>query len=95
MQRSTIPDSRTGVIDMELKIKNKALKELIMPLSALSKECILNIGQGGIEVKLVDPANISMISAQYPKEIFERYNVTEDTRYGLEIKPLMDIIKIS
>ena len=95
MQRSAIPDSRTGVIDMELIIKNKALKKLIMPLSALSKECILNIGQDGIGVKLVDPANISMISVQYPKEIFEGYNVTEDTRYGLEIKPLMDIIKIN
>lgn len=76
---------------LNITTKTGVLNELIKPLSAISKECVLSVTKTGIEVKLVDPANIALMWVTYPKKMFDKYKVTKDMKIGVEFDPLKSI----
>ena len=80
---------------MKAKITTKKLKESLTLLNTQSDECIFNINKSGIDIKLVNAANVSMIDCSYSKKEFESFNVKQPVKLGIDIKPILKAIKFN
>lgn len=77
---------------INLKTTTRRLRELITPIHVLVDECKLNFTKEGISTKVVDPSNISLISVDYPSELFDSY-ISDTTTIGLDLVELKNILK--
>lgn len=66
------------------------LKEAIDAISALVTECRLHTDESGISTRVVDTANVAMVSLLLKKEAFESFSATR-TAIGLDIAKMRNI----
>ena len=66
------------------------LKESIDAISALVTECRLNTDENGISTRVVDTANVAMISLFLKKEAFQSYAATRSA-LGIDIAKMKNI----
>lgn len=71
-------DGRKNKMIFNGKIEKKYLKLMNESLNALVDECKIKVTNDGLIIQTVDPAHVSMISVEIPKESFEQFNVNLD-----------------
>ncbi len=69
-----------------------ALKSAIDSIVSLVEEGQFEIKNDGIHLKAMDPSQISMISFTMPKGAFIEYNVPEETKLGINIGQLDEVL---
>ncbi|MFH2105674.1 MAG: proliferating cell nuclear antigen (pcna) [Candidatus Micrarchaeota archaeon] len=78
---------------MKLVIEDaSSLKSAIDSVVNLVEEGLFEIKQDGLHLKAMDPSQISMISFKMPKTAFVEYNLEEETKIGLDITQLSNIL---
>ena len=69
-----------------------ALKSVIDCIGSLVEEGQFEIKSDGIHLKAMDPSQISMVSFSMPKTSFVEYNVPEETKIGVDIVRLSEVL---
>jgi len=81
---------------MRIVIKDATtFKSSIDAISNLVDEGVFDITDEGISLRAMDPSQISMISFSMPKSIFSSYEVSEDTKIGVDIEQLSAVLSRS
>ena len=78
----------------EAEIKNEVLKEVLSVVSTLVDEAKFTFNAQGLHLKVVDPAHVAMADITLSSKAFESYKAQE-TSLGIDIKKLMDVIKLA
>lgn len=75
------------------KIKKRYLHSFLYGICTVVDECKLNIQPDGIYVKEVDPANVCMVDAKLPEQIFEQgfYQIKEPIVVGIDLLKYLNI----
>lgn len=75
------------------KIKKRYLHSFLYGISTIVYECKLDIQPDGIYVKEVDPANVCMVDAKLPEQIFEQgfYQIKEPIVVGIDLLEYLHI----
>lgn len=77
----------------EVKIDNaKTFKDCVDALVTLIDEGEFEIAKDGIKLRAMDPSQIAMVDFVLPKSAFEKYDVPEDTKIGLNLDDLSKIM---
>jgi len=61
-------------------------------ITCVAQEAKLRVREDGISVKTVDPANVSMVSVNFPPEAFDRWTFGGDCTVGLNMVRLSDAV---
>ncbi len=69
-----------------------ALKAAIDSIVCLVEEGQFELTKDGINLKAMDPSQISMVSFSMPKEAFVEYNVPEEMKLGVDIGQLSSVL---
>ncbi|MBI5223844.1 proliferating cell nuclear antigen (pcna) [Candidatus Micrarchaeota archaeon] len=69
-----------------------ALKSVIDCIVSLVEEGQFEVKSDGLYLKAMDPSQISMISFSMPKTAFVEYSLLEDTKIGLDISQLSNVL---
>ncbi|MBN1170015.1 proliferating cell nuclear antigen (pcna) [Candidatus Micrarchaeota archaeon] len=69
-----------------------ALKSAIDSIVCLVEEGQFELGNEGLNFKAMDPSQISMVSFRMPKEAFVEYSVPEETKVGIDISQLANVL---
>lgn len=78
---------------MKLVIQDApALKSAIDSIVCLVEEGQFELGNSGLTLKAMDPSQISMVSFNMPKEAFVEYSVPEETKLGIDISQLSNVL---
>lgn len=78
---------------MKLVIQDApALKAAVDAIVCLVEEGQFEIKADGIQLKAMDPSQISMVSFTMPKAAFVEYNVPEEMKLGLDIGQLSNVL---
>jgi proliferating cell nuclear antigen len=67
------------------------LKEFIEMVKTINSDIKLSITEDGIKTTAVDPANVALINAELPQNVFESYKA-KPTEIGLDLHKLFDSI---
>lgn len=67
------------------------LEQTVATLSAIADEAVLEFGDGGVSVAVVDPANVAMTRLDLDARAFESYDAA-GTRVGVDLTRLSDAI---
>ena len=77
----------------ELKIDDaKSFKDSIDAIATLIDESEFDVNEKGIFLRAMDPSQIAMVDFQMPKESFEKFDVPEQTKIGLNLDDLARIM---
>ncbi len=68
------------------------LKSAIDSIVSLVEEGVFEIRKEGLHLKAMDPSQISMVSFLMPKTAFSEYEVSEETKIGLDIANFSNIL---
>lgn len=68
------------------------LKSAIDSVASIVEEGLFELKKEGIYLKAMDPSQISMISFSMPKESFVEYVLDEETKIGLDITQLSNVL---
>lgn len=78
---------------MKLVIQDApALKSAIDSVVCLVEEGQFEVKKDGLYLKAMDPSQISMVSFTMPKEAFVEYSVAEETKIGVDISQLANVL---
>lgn len=69
-----------------------AFKSAIDSIASLVEEGIFEVKADGIHLKAMDPSQISMVAFLMPKIAFLEYHVDEETKLGLDIGQLSNVL---
>lgn len=69
-----------------------ALKSVIDCIVSLVEEGQFDVKQDGLHLKAMDPSQISMVSFTMPKSAFVEYNLTEETKIGVDIGQFSNVL---
>ena len=69
-----------------------AFKSVIDCIASLVEEGQFEIKQDGLQLKAMDPSQISMVSFTMPKTAFVEYSIEEETKLGIDIGQLSNIL---
>lgn len=69
-----------------------ALKAAIDSIVNLVEEGQFEVRKDGIHLTAMDPSQISMVSFSMPKEAFVEYNVSEESKVGLDIGQFSNVL---
>lgn len=69
-----------------------ALKSAIDAIVSIVEEGEFEITSNGLQLKAMDPSQISMVSFTMPKTSFEEYGITEEKRIGVDIGQLASVL---
>lgn len=77
----------------EGKIKKRYLHSFLYGISTVVDECKLSIQPDGLYVKEVDPANVCLVDAKLPEQIFEQgfYQIKEPIVVGIDLSNYLNI----
>lgn len=68
-----------------------SLSAALEPVSALVDECKLNLGEDGLEVRAVDPANVAMVDMSLDADGFESYEAGGGV-IGVDLDRLQEVL---
>jgi proliferating cell nuclear antigen len=81
---------------MLLKLDNpKLFTDVISIISELVTEVKINVGEEGLKIIAVDPANVALVSFLLPKTTFSQYEVGKDEKLGVSLDSLKSVLKRS
>jgi proliferating cell nuclear antigen len=69
-----------------------ALKAAVDSIVSLVEEGQFEVKEDGLYLKAMDPSQISMVSFSMPKDAFTEYNVDEESKLGLDIGQLSNVL---
>jgi len=69
-----------------------ALKSAIDTVVCLVEEGQFEVKKEGLYLKAMDPSQISMVSFTMPKEAFVEYSINEETKIGVDIGQLANVL---
>ena len=69
-----------------------ALKSAIDSIVCLVEEGQFEVKKDGLELKAMDPSQISMVSFSMPKEAFVEYDVPEEMKIGVDINQFASVL---
>jgi proliferating cell nuclear antigen len=69
-----------------------ALKSAIDTVVCLVEEGQFEVKKDGLYLKAMDPSQISMVSFTMPKEAFVEYGINEETKIGVDIGQLANVL---
>ena len=73
---------------MECELPLNKIKHAVNFLCEIAGECRFNISKDGINVNLVDAANVCLVSLTIPNTAFDWYTCTESSQVGIELNKL-------
>ena len=77
----------------ELKIDDaKLFKDSVDAIATLIDESEFDINQDGMFLRAMDPSQIAMVDFKLPKQSFEKFEVPEQTKIGLNLDDLSKIM---
>ena len=79
-------------MDPEIKIDSEDLRIILKSLSFINKEGIVSFTNDGINMKLVDPVNVSMVDLTIPATDFLCYDIKTEFELGLAFDKTLDFI---
>ncbi len=71
----------------------KVLKTVIDALAKIVDEALFKVSESGVKVSGMDPAKISMIVLDFPRESFLEYEVNEPIDIGFSMESLKNVLK--
>ncbi len=71
----------------------KVLKTVVDALAKIVDEAIFKVSEDGVRVSGMDPAKISMIVLDFPREAFLEYDVSEPIDIGFSMESLKNVLK--
>jgi proliferating cell nuclear antigen len=77
---------------LNAKIKTQYFLQFLQSILVLSNECRLKINDTGLSTKVVDMANVCMVSAVLESGAFEDFQAS-DSEIGLDLEKLIGILK--
>lgn len=81
---------------MLLKLDNpKLFTDVVSIISELVTEVKINVGEEGLKIIAVDPANVALVSFLLPKTTFSQYEVGNNETLGVSLDSLKSILKRS
>lgn len=69
-----------------------ALKSVVDCIVSLVEEGQFEVKNDGLHLKAMDPSQISMVSFTMPKGAFVEYSITEETKIGIDIGQLANVL---
>lgn len=69
-----------------------ALKSAVDSIVSLVEEGEFEISKDGLHLKAMDPSQISMVAFTMPKAAFEEYAIDEESRIGVDIGQLSNVL---
>lgn len=75
-------------------VQADTLSDAIEPVSALVDECKLNLGEDGLEVRAVDPANVAMVEMKLSRTGCESYDADGGV-IGIDLDRLEDVLSMA
>jgi proliferating cell nuclear antigen len=69
-----------------------ALKSVIDAIVSLVEEGQFEVKNDGLHLKAMDPSQISMVSFSMPKSAFLEYSLSEETKIGMDIGQLANVL---
>jgi len=81
------------VAEAKLVVDGYILKQVVKALNVLVSEARFYLQDTGLEVRVVDPANVAMVVINIPKDSFEVYDANGVDMLGVDVSRLWDIIK--
>lgn len=79
-------------MDIKIDINSEDLRVILKSLSFINKEGIVSFTNDGINMKLVDPANVSMVNLTIPAADFLCYDIENEFELGLAFDKTLDFI---
>jgi len=76
---------------VNIEMTGDQFKDIFGSLKAVCEETVLNIDADGLYTKMVDTANVALISLEYGKNTFPFFKVFEPVRIGLIVKPVHNL----
>lgn len=76
-----------------VEIEGKQLKRVLGVMGGLLSEALVTFRTDGMEVIEAEPANVAMLRLILPTEAFLQYRVKEETKVGLDIKRLTEVVR--
>jgi len=81
---------------MKLVLDNAVeFKKAIDAISVLIDEAEFIVSKEGLKLKATDPSQVSMIDFKMPKEAFSEYSIESETRIGIDLDYLSQILSRS
>jgi len=81
---------------MRIVVKEATMfKSAIDAISNLVDEGVFDITDSGMALRAMDPSQISMVSFSMPKSVFSSYDISDDTKIGVDIEQLSSILSRS
>jgi len=78
----------------KLKVSDaKLLRDMATAISILVDEATFKIDPDGLKLRAMDPSRVAMIDFEWPKTIFQEFNVDEPTKICLNISELLKLLK--
>jgi proliferating cell nuclear antigen len=78
---------------IEAEIKVELFEKAIEMLNAITTECRLHVNPEGIYARVIDTANVAIVSVRIPSESFVKYNVIENDEIGVDISKVMNYVR--
>lgn len=78
---------------MEISINNaKMFKDCVDALNILIDEGEFSVGADGVKLRAMDPSQIAMVDFVLPRHAFEKFEVANETRIGMNMDDLARIM---
>jgi len=71
-----------------------SIVKIFRGINTIVNEAVFNFTSDGITVIAVDPANVSMVEVEAPYTSFDIYQVEQDTKIGLDVDRIIEILKV-
>jgi proliferating cell nuclear antigen len=72
-------------------VQAETFRDWLAPVAALVKECTIHIGETGLAITAVDPANIAIVDTNLDADAFESYDADVGT-IGVTLDRLEDVV---
>ncbi len=71
----------------------KLLKSILAAVATLVEEVDLNMNDEGLSLKALDPSHVAMVSLNWPKQSFEKYECDKPTKIRVNLSSMQKLLK--
>lgn len=74
-------------------LQAEKLRKIFETIANIVDEVTLKIEKDGIKIRAMDPGHIALVDFEMKKDAFDEYNIKEAVSLGLDLKPLVNVLK--
>ena len=78
---------------INLKIQKEDLEQILKLTSTLTDEVTICLDREGLTIRTMDPSHVALIDIAMPENMFEKYEVNQDSKIGLRIDEVLKLVK--